>query len=509
MCPHDNYEASDVPEGWVQAPIGAVADLNPPKPPTDTLPPDAPVTFVPMPAVDAHSGTIRVSEDRPFGAVRKGYTSFCDNDVIFAKITPCMENGKAAIARGLTNGLGFGSTEFHVLRSTGAVIPEYLFYYLRQESFRQVAEANMTGSVGQKRVPVDFIRNAQLLVPPLNEQKRIVAKVDELLARVNAARERLAKVPGILKRFRQAVLAAVCSGRLTTNWREKNPDMEPASELFKRLRKEQFIKYELEERIKRPKVEGKRLLKHQEKPKMEILNTSGLLNLPKAWMRCGLKDFCEIVGGGTPSTKIQEYWDGDIPWITSADIVGLKDIRPHRYITRKGLENSVTKLIPRGNLVVVTRVGLGKIALNDFALCFSQDSQGVIVNKHFCLSEYLLYFLSKEIQRFKYESRGTTIEGVTKDQLKNILVAIPPPPEQYEIVRRVETLFRLADAIEKRIAAAAVRAERLTQAILAKAFRGELVPTEAELARREGRSYEPASVLLAKIEAQEKDAKPQ
>jgi type I restriction enzyme, S subunit len=89
----------EIPRHWVWTKLGAAADLNPPKPRRDALPPDAEVTFVPMPAVDAQSGTIANPERRPFMSVRKGYTAFRDGDVIFAKITPCMENGKAAIAR--------------------------------------------------------------------------------------------------------------------------------------------------------------------------------------------------------------------------------------------------------------------------------------------------------------------------------------------------------------------------------------------------------------------------
>lgn len=88
-----------------------------------------------MPAVDAESGTILTPEIREFPAVRKGYTSFVDGDVIVAKITPCMENGKAAVARGLMNGVGFGSTEFHVLRSNSAVLPEFVFHFVRQKYF--------------------------------------------------------------------------------------------------------------------------------------------------------------------------------------------------------------------------------------------------------------------------------------------------------------------------------------------------------------------------------------
>lgn len=142
-----------LPEGWVWTNIGTVAHINPITQSPEDVAGATPVTFVPMQAVDADTGAIVTSETRPFEKVRRGYTSFRENDIIFAKITPCMENGKVALVPNLVNDLGFGSTEFHVLRSNGVTIPKYLFYYLRQESFRKAAEAAMTGSVGQWRVP--------------------------------------------------------------------------------------------------------------------------------------------------------------------------------------------------------------------------------------------------------------------------------------------------------------------------------------------------------------------
>jgi type I restriction enzyme S subunit len=102
---HDDLHTSNIPDGWRWTTIGSITYLNPPKPAPDELPSDGPVSFVPMVAVDAEAGKFGIPEKRTFGSVRKGYSSFRDNDVIFAKITPCMENGKAAIARNLTNGI--------------------------------------------------------------------------------------------------------------------------------------------------------------------------------------------------------------------------------------------------------------------------------------------------------------------------------------------------------------------------------------------------------------------
>lgn len=210
----------DIPDGWTSAPLRELFTLNPSKPPADAVPPETPVSFVPMPAVDASAGTIQGAAERPFAEVRKGYTAFVDNDVLLAKITPCFENGKAAIARGLTNGMGFGSSEFFVFRGRGAVLPDYLFHYLRQPALREEGAAQMNGAVGQARVPADFLRSLELPVPPAPEQHRIVIKLEALLEQVNHARVRLERIPLIVKRFRQSILAAACSGQLTRSWRE-------------------------------------------------------------------------------------------------------------------------------------------------------------------------------------------------------------------------------------------------------------------------------------------------
>ena len=185
----------ELPEGWAVAPLTEAFILNPPKPKAGDYADDVPVAFVPMTSVDATSGTIRKPSVRAFAQVRKGFTAFRDDDVIFAKITPCMENGKAALAQGLLNGLGFGSTEFHVFRSTGVALPKYLYYFIRQDSFRKAAEAEMTGSVGQKRVPSEFLHGVTLPTPPLAEQGRIVAAFERIFENVATARERLQRVP--------------------------------------------------------------------------------------------------------------------------------------------------------------------------------------------------------------------------------------------------------------------------------------------------------------------------
>ena len=152
-------------------PLGTVCRINPTAP-SDL---DGISAFVPMEQVDEHQGRIVRSIERTVSELRQGYSYFADGDVLFAKITPCMENGKCAIAQNLTGGVGFGSTEFHVLRAGEVIVPEWIYYFLRQESTRKQAERTMTGSAGQKRVPTRFLEDVPIPLPPLPEQQRIAA----------------------------------------------------------------------------------------------------------------------------------------------------------------------------------------------------------------------------------------------------------------------------------------------------------------------------------------------
>lgn len=163
-----------LPESWVQARLSEICELNPRLRAVDRPNNNTTVTFVPMSAIDEHSGVINKPEIRTFTEVAKGYTYFRERDVLFAKVTPCMENGKTAIARNLENGLGFGSTEFHVLRPTKLVLPEYVFNFIRQKFFRDRAASAFVGTGGLQRVPPSFLARVKIPLPTLPEQQRIV-----------------------------------------------------------------------------------------------------------------------------------------------------------------------------------------------------------------------------------------------------------------------------------------------------------------------------------------------
>ena len=159
-----------------------------------------------------------------------------------------------------------------------------------------------------------------------------------------------------------------------------------------------------------------------------------------------VRDLClSILSGGTPKTSITRYWNGDIPWISSADILDLNTIIPRKYISTEGLENSSTNLIPKDNIVVVTRVGLGKIAINKIDVCISQDIQGLILDTSKVNLIYFAYFLQLEVQKFKETGTGVTIKGVTKSDLEELSIPLPTLEIQEQIVTEINRNQRIID----------------------------------------------------------------
>ncbi|MBL7250078.1 restriction endonuclease subunit S [Alloalcanivorax marinus] len=179
--------------------IGEVAVVNPRFEKADRPAPGDPVSFVPMAAVSEKTVSIVEANDRPYAEVAKGYTAFKRGDVLIAKITPCFENGKMALADNLPRDLGFGSTEFHVIRASEKVDTRYLFNLLRNPYVRRAGEMKMKGAAGQRRVPAEFFSGLKIPLPPLEEQKRIAKILDAADALRAKRRECLAQLDALLQ----------------------------------------------------------------------------------------------------------------------------------------------------------------------------------------------------------------------------------------------------------------------------------------------------------------------
>ncbi len=456
--------SDELPQGWVSARLEEITEINP-RHPSD-LDAALQVTFVPMPGVSETSWTFQFTEERPLSEVRKGYTHFAEGDVLFAKITPCMENGKASVASGLKNGLGCGSTELHVLRSRGGIEPKFIYHFMHQESFRRDAAQNFTGTAGQLRVPVSFIRAAEIPLAPLNEQRRIVAKLEKLLGKVETCQERLNRIPILLKRFRQSVLATACSGRLTPNWSEENPYAQPCS--------------------------------MESECSSETADAGD--DFPTNWRVIRLGTLTKLVTSGSRGWA-KYYSDSGSIFIRAqninADFLNLEDIA---FVTPPdSAEGLRTRVQQYDMLVTITGANVTKSALVEKPLGDAYVSQHVALVRlaDVRLSKFLFYSIvsiahgRKQLQSAAY---GQGKPGLNLDNIRDVVVGLPPLAEQQEIVRRVEALFKIANEIEVRYTKAQGQVDKLTQSILAKAFRGELVPQASD--------DEPAQKLLERIWSQ-------
>ena len=232
--------------------------------------------------------------------------------MLFAKITPCMENGKIAIAKGLTNGSGCGSTEFHVLRPHEGLSRDFLYFFLQQDEFRKEAQRNMAGTAGQLRVPASWLSEATIPLPPLPEQHRIVAEIETQFTRLDASVAALRRAQASLKRYRASVLKDACEGRLVPTEaelaRSEGREYEPAGALLERI---------LAERRARWESQAKRRGKYKEPTAPDV---SALPQLPQGWAWATVEQLSEIQGGIQKQPK-RAPADNPYPFLRVANVL--------------------------------------------------------------------------------------------------------------------------------------------------------------------------------------------
>lgn len=218
-------------ESWEQCSISDVCTVNPKKADTKDLPDELEVSFFPMSALSEIYGEIADPQTRLLKEVRSGFTNFSEGDVVFAKITPCMENGKSAVVGKLVNDIGYGTTEFFVLRCSDRLYNRFLYHLVRDKLFRDKAKAVMTGAVGQQRVPKRYLETYKLNLPKFTEQREIVRILDGSFAKEQQSQEAAEAVLDQINLMKKSILARAFRGELGTN----DPSEESAVELLKQL----------------------------------------------------------------------------------------------------------------------------------------------------------------------------------------------------------------------------------------------------------------------------------
>jgi type I restriction enzyme S subunit len=454
---------------------------------------DWPVSFVPMAAVEVRTGRIDLSQVRTYADVSKGYTRFSEGDVLFAKITPCMENGKIAIAKGLTNASGCGSTEFHVLRTEGGLSREYLMSFLLQDDFRKRAQRSMSGTAGQLRVPAAFLADAPFPLAPLPEQHRIVAEIEKQFTRLDASVESLKRAQANLKRCRASVLKSACEGSLVPTEAElaraEGRDYEPAGVLLERILAERRARWEAQ-----PKRKGK----YKEANSIGIFKFA---DFPEGWTRTTIGRCFDVYVGATPSRKRPDFWNGVVRWVSSGEVAFNRINETRECITEEGVKNSSVNLHPPGT-VLLGMIGEGKtrgqVSILDVPACNSQNSAAIRVSEVGLVPEYVFYYLWSQYGATRLIGSGNNQPALNKSRVQEIPLPLPPLAEQNRIVAEVERRLSVIQQAEATVAANLKRAERLRQSILKQAFSGQLVPQDP--------NDEPASVLLERIRAEREAA---
>lgn len=417
-----------------------------------------------MAAVDEVTGSISAAELSTVGTVgRKSYRSFTSGDVLFAKITPCMENGKSAIVPTIPSGYGFGSTEFHVLRPRPETEARLIWHLVRQKSFRDEAANHFTGSVGQLRVPPDFLRSFETWIPEeADAQARLATRLDLATTRAASAVAHASACRRAVDRFRQALLAAACGGRLTADWRERHQPNETGADLLVRV--ELARKERLGRRFKSPSAPVARQ------------------DLPETWAWTTVGALVDVATGATPLRKRSDYYGGSIPWVTSGAVNAGLIVRPSDHITELALKETNAKVFPPGTLLVAmygegqTRGRVAELGISAAtnqalaALVFTEESER--------LRDFLRICFLENYERIRRLSFGGVQPNLSLGVIRDTPVPIPPVDEQVEIVERVDRLNELAASLMSRIDSATRSVDRATQSVLAEAFRSELTVVE-------------------------------
>jgi type I restriction enzyme S subunit len=481
-------DTSDLPEGWAIATLLEVGAWRSGGTPSRSKPEYFGNGIPWVKSGDLPDGPITRTEEQitPLGLNNSA-----------AKVMPpgtiCMALYGATIGK-----LGTMTFEAATNQATANLIPDkrvvdgqYVFHYLMSERQNFI---NLGQGGAQPNISQEIVRNHSITLAPLAEQRRIVGKLELLLGKVSSSQQRLSRVPGLLKRFRQSVLAAACSGKLTAEWREGNDDVESASELLERLQAERRKTWSSSHPNRR----------YQEPAPLE---NDDLEAIPDSWIWTNFDQCASEITVGHVGSMRDRYVDSGIAFLRS------QNVRPLRFdpagLVRipKDFQAELTKSKLNGGEILVVRSGANTGDCCVFPRCMPEaNCADLVITRPLSglCAEYGAMYVASPIGQAAIGLRQTGIAqphfNIGAMRVKPF--PLPPLSEQQEIVRRVEKLFTFADQIESRLKKAQEQVDRLTPSLLAKAFRGELVPTEAELARRENRSYEPASELLARIQTE-------
>lgn len=363
------------------------------------------------------------------------------NDILLSVRAPVgptnLSPGTVCIGRGLA-----------AIRPDDSLDLKYLLYYFRY--FETQLSAKGTGTTF-KAINQKLIKNLEIPIPPLNEQSRIVAHIEELFSELDKAVGTLKTTKEQLEVYRQAVLKAAFEGKYTKWWR-KNHNVS-ANEEYCELRKENQV----------------------------FKDTSGdenelSLNIPDEWMKVRLGEIFDVEVGATPSRQHAEYWNGSIPWVSSGEVRFTTINKTREMITDIGLKNASTNLQPIGT-VLLAMIGEGKTrgqsAILNIPAAHNQNTAAILVSKTLCQPKYIYYFLQLNYENTRRVGSGNNQKALNKERVRAIRVPFAPIAEQSIIVKEIEKRLSICENIEQTVNTALAQADTMRRSILKQAFEGK------------------------------------
>ena len=483
-----------LPANWKWSQIAEIGLLSPRNEAAD----DTQASFVPMPMIAAAYGVASDHEVRRWGDIKKGYTHFAEGDVGLAKITPCFQNGKSTVFRNLTGRLGSGTTELHIVRPL-FVNPDFILLFLKCSYFIETGIPRMTGTAGQKRVPTEYFAYSPFPLPPLTEQHRIVAKVDELmalcdrletsqkerettrnrlteasLARLNAPDPDLAVFqnhatfalnnlvpittrPDQIKALRQTILNLAVRGKLV----EQAPNDEPAEALLQRAK------------AAKTHVMAERKIGSNIKPELSV--SAGEDVSPEHWVWTHLNDFALVLGGKRlPAGATFSAHATKNIYIRVSDMRGQSiSTDDLKYISDEVRAQIAKYTIERTDLYITIAGTIGNVGEvpEPFHGQNLTENAAKIVFREIDKRFLLLVLQSANIQgQFQEKIKQMAQPKLALKRIAGIRVPLPPLTEQHRIIAKVDELMAMCDRLEASLATDDETRGRLVEAMLREAL---------------------------------------
>ena len=433
----DKSHYGNIPGGWTTAPISDLCIVNPRNVVDDSIN----VSFVPMALVEDGFSNHFGFEEKPWEKVKTGFTHFQEGDVGLAKITPCLENRKSVVFRGLTNEMGAGTTELHIFRPfcVDTILPEYLLWFFKSERFISGCIGAFSGAVGQQRVGKDYVAATYLPVPPFSEQRRIVVAVESAFAVIEEIERNKTDLQAAVTAAKSKILSLAIRGKLVS----QDPNDEPASVLLERVRAEREALAKAG-KIKRGK--GDSAIE-------KSCDNSYYSALPESWEICCLDDIGFTNIGLT--YKPTDICDNGIPVLRSNNIqdgrLDLSDLVRVDTPLNENLE------LHEGDIIICARNGsrhlVGKCALVPELSEKMTFGAFMAVYRSIC-NDYVYYFLHTDNFRSIFQSEGisTQINQLTQAMIKQTVIPLPPIAEQRRIVTAIDEAFKQLDNITAMLA---------------------------------------------------------